>query len=75
MRSLSYIYAILDIHKYNQIFNYHYSENLRFNNDKTKVLFKTYKEEPKLIGIPLYSKENIKIILNTREWINSLNAN
>ena len=62
MRSLSYVYAILDIDKYNKLFNYRYTQDIRYNHDKSKVLLKTFKEEPKLVGVPLYSKENIKNI-------------
>lgn len=75
MRSLSYVYAILDIDKYNKLFNYRYTQDIRYNHDKSKVLLKTYKEEPKLVGVPLYSKEHIKKILSTNEWRNNLNIN
>ena len=43
MRSLSYVYAILDIDKYNKLFNYRYTQDIRYNHDKSKVLLKTYK--------------------------------
>lgn len=45
---------------------------IRFNKDKTKFIFKTYKEEPNLINVPLYTKERMKNLLKTDEWRSSM---
>lgn len=66
MTKTNYIYAIVnsDMLKVLQL----YSQNVRFNKDKTKFLFKTYKEEPRLINVPFYTKTKIKEILGKEEW-------
>nr|QOI90487.1 hypothetical protein HWQ62_00351 [Pyramimonas orientalis virus] len=72
MRQTKFIYAIvekhmLDILKIKE-------ESVRYNKDKTKFIFKTYKEEPKLANVSLYSKDRIKQILKTDEWRSNLNV-
>lgn len=73
MRKTVFIYAILDS-SYIQTLSLN-RETLRFNVDKSKFLFKTYKEEPRLVNVPFYPKKYIKNLLSTKEWRNNLNIN
>lgn len=68
MRKLEYVYAIMPIDHYKNKFGSSNINDVRSNKAGTKVLIKTFKEEPKLIGYPLYSKEQIKKIIGTSEW-------
>jgi hypothetical protein len=73
MRQTRFIYAIVDVNMINVLgLNPH---TLRYNNTHSMFLFKTYKEEPRLVNTRFYSKERIKDILHTNEWRNSLNIN
>lgn len=73
MRTTNFIYAIVDVQMIPVLgMN---PNTLRFNNTQTKFLFKTYREEPKLVNTRFYTKEKIKEILQTNEWRNSLNIN
>ncbi len=71
MRKTVFVYAILDS-SYLRTMSLN-RETLRFNVDGTKFLFKTYKEEPKLVNVPFYPKQYIKKLLLTKEWRNNLN--
>lgn len=68
MRKLCYVYAIMPIDDYKHKFGSSEMNDVRLNKARTKVLMKTFKEEPRLVGYPLYSKEQIKKILGTSEW-------
>jgi len=70
MRKTVFIYAIVDS-SYIQTLSLN-REKLRFNVDKTKFIFKTYKEEPRLVSVPFYTKKHIKNLLLTKEWKNNL---
>ena len=70
MRQTKFIYAVVEKHMAD-ILKVDL-ETVRFNKDKTKFIFKTYKEEPNLINVPLYTKERMKNILKTDEWRNSM---
>lgn len=74
MKQINFIYAIIETNKANMNGIKHTSQ-LRFNNDKTKFIFKTYKENSNLRNVPLYSKEKIKKILQKEEWRTNLNIN
>ena len=74
MRKTIFIYAILDS-SYIQTLSLNRETLLCFNVDKTKFLFKTYKEEPKLVNVPFYPKRYIKDLMLTKEWRNNLNIN
>jgi hypothetical protein len=70
MRQTKFIYAIVEKHMVETLkvdLN-----TIRFNKDKTKFIFKTYKEEPNLINVPLYTKERMKNLLKTDEWRSSM---
>ena len=73
MRKTVFIYAILDS-SYIQTLSLN-GETLRFNVDKSKFIFKTYKEEPKLVNVPFYPKKYIKDLMLTKEWRTNLNIN
>lgn len=68
MRTLCYVYAILSLDAYKTLFGEDDIDLHRLNNTRSKVLFKTFTEEPRLKGLPLYSKSQIKKILTMSEW-------
>lgn len=73
MRATNFIYAIVEVDMIPVLgLN---PNTLRFNNTQTKFLFKTYKEEPRLVNTRFYTKQKIKAILHANEWRNSLNIN
>ena len=70
MRQTKFIYAIVDK---NMMESLNVKEStVRFNKDRTKFIFKTYKEEPNLVNVPLFTKERIKTMLKTDEWQSKL---
>lgn len=73
MRKINYIYAILDISMMQKL-NVD-SSSVRKNKFGNKFVYKTYKEQPLLVNVPLYTKEGIKKILDSSEWRNNLNIN
>jgi hypothetical protein len=66
MRRLQYIYAIVDASMV-QILGVD-PTHVRFNKDKSKFIFKTYRENSKIVNTPLYAKKQIVKILKNEEW-------
>lgn len=73
MRKTVFVYAILDS-SYIQTLSLN-PESVRFNRNRTRFVFKTYKEEPLLVNTPFYTKSHLKKILQDEEWRNNLNIN
>lgn len=73
MRKINFIYAILDISMMQKL-NVDPS-SVRKNKFGNKFVYKTYKEQPLLVNVPLYTKKGIKGILDSSEWRNNLNIN
>jgi hypothetical protein len=65
----NFVYAIVDVSFLATLDNIE-SNHLRFNKHKTKCIIKSYTEIPKLTGVPLYSKSQIKKLLFNDEWRN-----
>ena len=72
MRTTNFIYAILNIDMLDVLGMD--KLKVRLNNNSTKFIFKTYKEEPRITNTPLYTKKAIKKLLNTDEWKTHLNT-
>lgn len=73
MRKTVFVYAVLDS-SYIQTLSLN-PESVRFNRNRTRFVFKTYKEEPLLVNTPFYTKSHLKKILQDKEWRNNLNIN
>lgn len=73
MRKTVFVYAVLDS-SYIQTLSLN-PESVRFNRNRTRFVFKTYKEEPLLVNTPFYTKSHLKKILQDEEWRNNLNIN
>jgi hypothetical protein len=70
MRQTQFIYAVVETDMMGSL---NVKENtVRFNKYRTKFIFKTYKEEPNLVNVPLYTKERIKQMLKKDEWQSKL---
>lgn len=71
MRTVRYIYTIIDVSKIKNIkldtigVNI---KNVRYNSKKSKILCKFIGEKANLMNTPLYNKEQIKKLLYTDEW-------
>lgn len=74
MKQINFIYAIIETNKATAL-GIQYTKQMRFNNDKTKFIIKSHKENPSLLNVPLYSKDKIKRILQKKEWRTNLNVN
>lgn len=65
---LSYVYSVVDAVKFDELLPGESRSSYRFNNDGTKFIYKTFREESRLVGYPLYNKVQIKRILGRPEW-------
>lgn len=65
---LTYVYAVVDASKFEELFPEENRAKYRFNNDGTKLIYKTYKEDPRLMGYSLYNNSQIKRVLKCPEW-------
>lgn len=70
---LLYVYAIVEASEFDTLLPGQSRSQYRFNKDRTKFVYKTFKEEPRLIGYSLYDKDQIKKILATNDWKSNLN--
>lgn len=71
---LSYVYAVVDAAMFDTLLPDKSRLNYRFNNDQTKFIYKTYKEEPLLVGYSLYNNQQIQAIVSMDGWKNNLNV-
>lgn len=62
-----FIYAIVDVSRLSTIENIN-EDTLRYNNDKSKCIIKSYKEFMNLKGVHIYSKAQILLKLQEKEW-------
>ena len=65
---LSYVYSVVDAVKFDELLPGESRSRYRFNNDGTKFIYKTFREESRLAGYPLYNKAQIKRVLVRPEW-------
>lgn len=68
MRKQVFVYAVVNASKFEELYPGQDRSSFRFSTDKSKFIFKTFKEDNRLVGIPLYSKENIKRVLSLPAW-------
>lgn len=65
---LSYVYSVVDAEKFDELLPGESRLNHRFNNSGTKFIYKTFREESKLVGYSLYNKDQIKKVIGRAEW-------
>lgn len=68
MRKQVFVYAVVSASRFDDLYPGQDRSSFRFSTDKSKFIFKTFKEDNRLVGIPLYSKDNIKRVLSLPDW-------
>lgn len=68
MRKQVFVYAVVNASRFDELLPGQDRKSFRFSTDKSKFIFKTFTEDNRLVGVPLYSKENIKRVLSLPQW-------